>query len=197
MFLSEEQVRGVLRMDELIPLMADALRDLSNGNVQQPVRAVVPVAEHSGFFGLMPAYASTRGALGAKLVTFFPRNEGVPTHHAVIQFFRPETGEPLVTMDGRLITEMRTAACSAVATDLLARRDISVLAILGSGVQARSHLEAVRLVRTFAEVRVWSPRNAETFAREFNVRSMTSAERCVDGADVIVVATSATEPVLF
>src|SRR4051812_5149564 len=197
MFLSGEQVRAALRMDELIAAMREALEDLSNGTVKQPVRIVVPIAEHSGFFGIMPAYAATRGALGAKLVTFFPGNERVATHHAMIQLFRPETGEPLVTMDGRLITEMRTAACSAVATDLLARRDVSVLAILGSGVQARSHLEAVRLVRTFAEVRVWSPRNAETFAREFNVRSMTSAERCVDGADVIVVATSATEPVLF
>jgi alanine dehydrogenase len=197
MFLSEEQVRGVLRMDELIPVMADALRDLSNGNVQQPVRAVVPVAEHSGFFGLMPAYASTRGALGAKLVTFFPRNEGVPTHHAVIQLFRPETGEPLVTMDGRLITEMRTAACSAVATDLLARRDASVLAIFGSGVQARSHLEAMRLVRAFSDVRVWSPRSAASFAREFDVTATDTAKKCVDGADVIVVATSAIEPVLF
>src|SRR3954451_1968402 len=185
MFLSEEQVRGVLRMDELIPVMADALRDLSNGNVQQPVRAVVPVAEHSGFFGLMPAYASTRGALGAKLVTFFPRNEGVPTHHAVIQLFRPETGEPLVTMDGRLITEMRTAACSAVATDLLARDDSSVLAILGSGVQARSHLEALRLVRQFREVRVWSPRRAADFAREFGVTATSTVAEAVNDADVI------------
>ena len=92
----------------------------------------------------MPAYA---GALGAKLVTFFPVNRDVPTHHALIVLFRPETGEPMVVMDGRLITEMRTAAASAVATDLLARRDAAVLGILGSGVQAGSHLEALRLVR--------------------------------------------------
>ena len=197
MFLSEEQVRATLRMDELVAAMREALRDLSNQNVAQPVRVVVPVAEHSGFFGIMPAYASTRGALGAKLVTFYPRNERIPTHHAMIQLFRPETGEPLATMDGRLITEMRTAACSAVATDLLARPDASVLAILGSGVQARSHLEALRLVRTFSEVRVWSPRNAERFARTFNVIATDTARQCVRGADVIVVATSATEPVLF
>src|SRR5918997_5185851 len=123
MFLSEEEVRAHLRMAELIPAIADALRDLSLGGVQQPVRQVLPVAEHSGFFGLMPAYAGSRGVLGAKLVTFYPNNEGVPTHHAVIQLFRPETGEPLVTIDGRLITEMRTAAASAVATDLLSRSD--------------------------------------------------------------------------
>src|SRR3954464_11549562 len=166
MYLGEEEVRSFLRMEELIPAMAEAMRDLSLGNVQQPVRTVLPIAEHGGFFGLMPAFAATRGVLGAKLVTFYPGNEGLPTHHAIIQLFGPETGEPLVTMDGRLITEMRTAAVSAVATDLLSRPESSVLAILGCGVQARSHLEALRLVRNFSEVRVWSPRNADNFARE-------------------------------
>ncbi|MFN2508057.1 MAG: ornithine cyclodeaminase family protein [Chthoniobacterales bacterium] len=197
MFLSEEDVRALLRMEELIPAMAEALRELSSGDVQQPIRQVLPVTDHNGFFAVMPAYAASRAALGAKLVTFYPNNEPVPTHHAMIQLFRPGTGEPLVTMDGRLITEMRTAAVSAVATDLLARRDVSVLAILGSGVQARSHLEALRLVRNFSEVRVWSPRNAGKFAREFNLTQKTSAEETVRGADVIVVATSATTPVLL
>lgn len=198
MFLSEDQVRELLPMRELIPAIAKALCDLSSGKVIQPVRMVVPVAEHSGFFGVMPAVRlSGNGALGAKLVTFYPNNEGIPTHHAMILLFRPETGEPLVTMDGRLITEMRTAAASAVATDRLARRDVAVLAILGSGVQARSHLEALRLVREFREVRVWSPRNADKFAREFGVTATKSAEDAVRGADVIVVATSATTPVLL
>ena len=118
MFLSEDTVRALLRMEELIPAMRGALRDLSAGKVEQPMRVVLPVAEHQGFFGVMPAYG---GALGAKLVTFYPNNKGIHTHHAMILLFRPETGEPLVTMDGRLITEMRTAAVSAVATDALAR----------------------------------------------------------------------------
>ena len=196
MFLSEDEVRRHLLMEELIPAIAEALRDLSLGKVQQPVRQVIPIPEHNGFFGIMPAYASVRGALGAKLVTFYPQNSDVHTHHAMIQLFRPETGEPLVTMDGRLITEMRTAAASAVATDLLARKDVAVLAILGSGVQARSHLEALRLVRNFSEIRVWSPRNAPKFAAEFQVAASPSAEEAVRGADVIVVATAATEPVL-
>jgi ornithine cyclodeaminase/alanine dehydrogenase-like protein (mu-crystallin family) len=135
-------------------------------------------------------------ALGAKLVTFYPQNKEVHTHHAMILLFRPETGEPLAVMDGRLITEMRTAAASAVATRLLARTDTHVLTILGSGVQARSHLEAVRLVREFREVRVWSPHNADSFAREFQVHTAPSAEAAVRGADVIVVATSATSPIL-
>jgi alanine dehydrogenase len=193
MVLSEDEVRKLLRMEDLIPAMADALRDLSAGAVLQPVRTVLPVSEHEGFLGVMPASGR---ALGAKLVTFYPQNKGIPTHHAMILLFRPETGEPLAVMDGRLITEMRTAAVSAVATKLLARADTKVLTILGSGVQARSHLEALRLVRHFSDVRVWSPRNAEVFAQEFKVRAIAAAEEAVRGADVIVVATSATTPVL-
>ena len=191
--LDEEAVRARLRMEELIPAMAEAMRQLSAGKVQQPLRQVLSITEHQGFFGVMPAYGD---ALGAKLVTFFPNNNGLPTHHAVIVLFRPETGEPLVVMDGRLITEMRTAAVSAVATDLLARRDVSVLAILGSGVQAQSQLEALRIVRQFRQVRVWSPRRAGEFARRFGVTATDSAETAVRGADVVVVATSATRPLL-
>jgi ornithine cyclodeaminase/alanine dehydrogenase-like protein (mu-crystallin family) len=193
MTLDEAQVEALLRMEELIPAMARALADLSAGKVVQPVRTMVPIAQHGGFLGLMPAYA---GALGVKLVAFFPNNQGMPTHHAIIQLFKPETGEPLVTMDGRLITEERTAAVSAVATQLLARTDASVLALLGSGVQARSHLKALRLVRAFREVRVWSPRHAGDFAREFGVRAAATAEEAVRGADVVVTATSARTPVL-
>jgi len=129
---------------------------------------MVPVAEHGGFLGSMPAYVGAQ--LGAKLVTFFPNNQGVPTHHALVVLFQPETGQPIVLMDGRLITEMRTAAVSAAATKSLARPDSSVLAILGSGVQAQSHLEALRIVREFREIRVWSPRNAGAFAHRFGVR---------------------------
>src|SRR5437870_5504709 len=191
--LSEEEVRNRLRMEDLIQAMTEALRDLSAGSVLQPLRTVLSISPHNGFLGVMPASGR---ALGAKLVTFYPENKEVPTHHAIILLFRPETGEPLAVMDGRLITEMRTAAVSAVATKLLARENTKVLTILGSGVQARSHLEALPLVRSFTEVRVWSPRNAERFAQEFNVHAACSAEEAVRGADVIVVATSAITPVL-
>jgi ornithine cyclodeaminase/alanine dehydrogenase-like protein (mu-crystallin family) len=173
--------------------MERALADFSGGKAVQPVRVVVPVAEHKGFLGVMPAYD---GALGVKLVTFYPDNQNLPTHHAMILLFRPETGEPLVVMDGRLITELRTAAVSAVASRLLARPEAAVLAILGSGVQARSHLEALRLVRAFREVRVWSPRNARTFAERFGIHAAASAQEAVREADVIVVATSSKTPVL-
>ncbi|HVX31179.1 MAG TPA: NAD(P)-binding domain-containing protein [Nitrolancea sp.] len=192
--MDEDAVRAHLSMEEVIPAMERALAAFSAGSVVQPTRVMVPTTEHQGFLGVMPAYTGT--ALGAKLVTFYPQNQGVPTHHATILLFKPETGEPLVSMDGRLITEARTAAVSAVATKYLARRDASVLAIIGSGVQARSHLEALRLVRDFRDVRVWSPRNAAAFAREHGVRATTSAEEAARGADVIVTATTSRTPVV-
>ena len=191
--LDEPAVGRLLRMDALIPAMAEALRDLSAGRIVQPVRLMLPVAER-GFFAAMPAY--TGGGLGAKLVTFFPGNVGLPTHHATILLFDPGSGAPLAMLDGRLITEMRTAAVSAVATRHLARPDARVLAILGSGVQAGSHLEALRLVRDLEEVRVWSPRNAAAFAARHGVRAAASVPEAVRGADLIVVATSARTPVL-
>src|ERR671910_3245443 len=177
MNLDEAAVSRLMRMEDVIPAMEHALADFSSGKVVQPMRVMVPVAEHQGFLGLMPAYYAGADALGVKLVAFYPQNQGVPTHHATILLFKPETGEPLVNMDGRLITEVRTAAVSAVATKYLARPDASVLAIIGSGVQARSHLEALRLIRRFEEVRVWSPRHAEDFARQFDgVGATSSAE---------------------
>lgn len=192
--LDENAVRDLLAMRDLIRAMSRALADLSSGNVIQPVRTVLSIDNHKGFFGVMPAY---NGSLGAKLVTFYPNNKDTHTHHAVILLFRAETGEPMAMIDGRLITEMRTAAVSAVATDLLARRDSQVLAIIGSGVQARSHLEALRLVREFSEVRVWSPKNAKAFAEAHAVKAVESAEEAVRGADVIVVATASATPVLM
>src|SRR5207249_7373805 len=99
--LAEEAVHDLLKMEDLIPAMAKTMASPSSGKVAQPIRVTLPVAEHQGFLGLMPAYG---GALGAKLVTFYPNNQGIPSHHAMILLCRPETGEPLVTMDGRLIT---------------------------------------------------------------------------------------------
>lgn len=191
--LDEATVHRLLRMEEVIPLMEGALADLSRGNVVQPMRTMLPVASAQGFLGLMPAHA---GALGVKLVTLYPHNQHIPTHHAMILLFDPATGEPLVIMDGRLITEMRTAAVSAVATNYLARQDATVLALIGAGVQARSHLEALRLIRNFREVRVWSPRSGPAFAAEHGVQAVASAEEAVRGAHVVVVATTSQTPVL-
>ena len=196
-FFDEEQVRKHLRMADLIPTMERALKDFSAGKVMQPVRQVISVDPPGGFYGIMPAL--TPEGLGQKIVTFYPPNaaKGIPTHMALIVLNDPKTGEPLAVMDGRLITEMRTAAVSAAATKLLASENAKVLAILGSGVQARSHFEALRLVRDFKEIRVWSQTtaNAETLANEIGARS-TSAEEAVRGADVVVTVTSSKTPVL-
>ena len=197
LFLSEEQVRKHSRMEELIPAMEKALIDFSAGKVTQPVRSVITVDPPGGFFGMMPAL--TPEGLGQKIVTFYPKNaeRGIPTHMATIFLVDPETGAPLAVMDGRLITEMRTAAVSAAATKLLASPDATILAILGSGVQARSHVEALRLVRRFEEIRVWSPTkpHAESFAKEIGATAM-SAENAVRDADVVVTATNSKTPVL-
>ena len=199
LFLNEAQVREHLRMTELIPAMEKALIDFSAGRVTQPVRSIisVDVAAATGFLGLMPAL--TPDGLGLKAVTFYPSNaeRGIPTHMATIFLVDPQTGTPLAIMDGRLITEMRTAAVSAAATKFLAQPDAKILAILGSGVQARSHVEALQLVRSLQEIRVWSPtrQHAEQFAKEKGAKA-TSAEEAVREADVIVVATSSKTPVL-
>jgi ornithine cyclodeaminase/alanine dehydrogenase-like protein (mu-crystallin family) len=197
LFLNEEQVRQHLRMVDLIPAMEKALIDFSAGKVTQPVRSVIKVDPPSGFLGLMPALTSN--GLGLKAVTFYPSNaeRGIPTHMATIFLVDPETGTPLAIMDGRLITEMRTAAVSAAATKLLAPPDAKILAVLGSGVQARSHVEALRLVRQFEEIRVWSStqKHAKQFAEEIGGTAV-SAEEAVCGADVVVTVTNSKTPVL-
>ncbi len=184
-------------MADLIPAMEKTLIDFSAGKVTQPVRQVIPVDPPGGFYGMMPAL--TPEGLGQKIVTFYPPNadKGIATHMALIVLNDPETGAPVAVMDGRLITEMRTAAVSAATTKLLASPDAKVLAILGSGVQARSHAEALRFVRQFEEIRLWSPTkaHAERFAEEISAKAM-SAEDAVRDADVVVTATNSKTPVL-
>lgn len=195
--ISEAEVRDHLDLDELMLVMQTALIDLSAATVIQPVRSVIAIPERHGWFGLMPAVY--RDVIGAKLVTVFPGNvsRALDTHQALIQLFDGETGLPLAVMDGRWITAWRTAAVSALATRELARPNSRVLAILGSGVQARTHFDMLRRVRNFDEVRVWgrTPENARRFAEEVGAKVMT-AEEAVTGADVIVTVTHSSEPVL-
>ncbi len=202
--LSEHDVRQLLRMPDLIVEMEEALRAYSTGGVTQPLRTVLSVGDLA-FFGVMPAYRAEPAALGTKLVTVTPGNaeRGLPTHLATILLHDPQTGELRAVLDGRLITEARTAAVSAASTRSLARAEASVLAILGSGVQARSHLEAIAIVRHLTEVRVWSPtpEHRANFVRSvgdsnFAVRDAGSAREAVDGADIIVTATASPTPVL-
>jgi len=196
-YIDEDEIRRLLRWDELIPAMEAALCAFSRGRVLQPVRNMLTIEEGKRYLGVMPAIAED--AMGAKLVSFYPGNAdtGVATHHALIVLLRTDTGEPLAVMDGRLITEMRTAAVSAAATKHLAAPDARVLALLGSGVQARAHLEALTQVRRFEDVRVWSrtPAHARRFADAHGATAM-DAEAAVRGADVVVTATAALSPIL-
>ncbi len=197
MYLGEAEVRRFLDWGPLISAMETALTAFSAGRVIQPVRNMLTIEEGKRYLGIMPAV--TEGSMGLKLVCFYPGNAGTsfPTHTAMILLFRPETGEPLAVMDGRLITEMRTAAVSAAVTNRLAAADSRVLALLGSGVQAKAHLEALRHVRPLQEIRVWSqtPEHAKRFA-DANGAIATDAESAVRDADIVVTATNAREPVL-
>jgi len=197
MYLDEKRVGALLVWDRLIGAMEEALAGFSTGRVLQPVRNMLTIEEGRRYLGIMPAVAED--AMGVKLVSFYPGNAGtgVPTHLAMVLLFRPDIGEPLAVMDGRLITEMRTAAVSAAATKRLAAAEARVLALLGSGVQAHAHLRALMQVRRFAEVRVWSrtAEHAERFAAQHNARAMP-VEAAVRGADVIVTATNALQPIL-
>ena len=199
-FLNEDQVRDVLPMRGLIDCMERALVEFSAGRVQQPVRTVLEYGAQRSLFGLMPTYVPSLPALGAKLVTVCPGNaaRGLGTHQAVIVMLDPETGVAEAVIDGRYITEARTAAVSAVSARHLARQDAKVLGILGSGVQARSHFEALGLVRQFREVRAWSPNadRLQQFADNAGVRAVDSAEAAVRGADVVVAATASPTPVV-
>jgi alanine dehydrogenase len=204
--LTEHHVASLLPPGDLIAAMETALAQFSAGEVQQPVRTVLSVGPQKAYFGVMPAYVTAPPQMGAKLVTVFGDNHarGLPSHLATILLFDPDTGALVSVMDGRYITEARTAAVSAVSAKALARPEASRLAILGSGVQARSHLEALAEVRALADVRVWSPqaRSRERFVTEMAgrvavpVRACDSAEAAVRGADIVVLVTSSPTPVV-
>ena len=206
LLLSELDIRSVVSMDDLIATMEGALAQFSTGAVRQPLRTVLQVGAQHAFFGVMPAAMSVPAALGTKLVTVFGSNPavGLPTHLATIVLLDPATGELRAVMDGRYLTEARTAAVSAVSAKLLARPDAEVLAIVGSGVQARSHLVALDRARRLTAVRVWSPNpgRREQFVREMQaqveapIAATTSVQQAVDGADLIALVSAAREPVL-
>jgi len=197
-FFAEGDVQRLLDWKPLIDAMETALAEFSTGKVIQPVRNMITIEEGKRYLGTMPVVGEK--AMGLKLVSFYPGNAGtaVPTHLGLIILSRPDTGEPLAVMDGRLITEMRTAAVSAAVMRCLAPARTPVLALLGSGVQAAAHLEALSCVRSFDEVRVWSRSadHARGFAEQHKVRAMSDVETAVRDADVIVTATNAVEPIL-
>ena len=204
--LTEQQVHSLLPMSDLIAAMESALAKFSAREVLQPMRSVLTVGPTKAYFGVMPAYIPAPASLGAKLVTVFGENHKrqLPSHLATIMLLDPETGALLALMDGRYITEARTAAVSAVSTRFLAVPGASRLAIIGSGVQARSHLEAYQQVRQLEEVRIWSPnpRSRTQFVDDMSpsvsipIIAAETAESAVRGADLIVLVTSSPTPVI-
>ena len=197
LILSRSQVEELLDLDALVDAVAAAQADLSAGAASMPPRIAALVEEQGGLLGVMPAYLPSAG-LACKLVTLFPRNRDRHTHQAAIMVFDPANGSPVALMDGTYVTATRTAAASALATRLLAREDASVLAVLGSGVQAQSHGRALTRVRDFAEIRV-AARNRETaeaLAAELGGLAVDSWQAALDGADVVAATTHADEPVV-
>jgi ornithine cyclodeaminase len=203
--LGHDDVRRLLPMDECVELMEAVLADLARGSVWQPLRFVVRPPEEPSLMGLMPAHRSAPSAsYGLKVVCIFPSNaeRGLDLHQGGVLLFDGETGALRAIVDASAVTATRTAAVSAVATRLLARKDARRLAILGSGVQARSHLEAMAVACEFEVARVWSrtPAHAGAFAAEaeapFPVEAAATAEEALREADVVVTATSSSEPIV-
>lgn len=204
--LDRSEVRRLLPMEVCIDLMADALRTLERGGAVNPLRTGLRLPGGQGLLGLMPGAMVTPEVFGIKVVAVMPGNHGTAydSHQGVVVLFENRHGQPLAFVDASEITALRTAATSGLATRLLAREDAATLAILGSGVQARSHLEAMARVRDFRTVRVWSPtaENRQAFAAEAGVRygipvtAVASPEEAVRGADVVCTTTSAKEPIL-
>ncbi|HEX3108104.1 MAG TPA: ornithine cyclodeaminase family protein [Thermoanaerobaculia bacterium] len=203
LILNEHEVHELLTMRECISVMEEALANLARGEGHNPLRSIVRAPGASGFLGLMPAYgtAGAKSYYALKEICLFPGNpaRGLDTHLGAVLLHSGETGELLAAANASAITAIRTAAVSAVATKLLARENASTLAILGAGVQAKSHLEAIPLVRDIGSIRICSRSRAKAEAlagTDKRVKVIESVQEAVDGADIIVTATSSKEPVL-
>jgi len=196
-YLSQDDVRELLDLDALIDALASAHAELSAGEASMPPR-IAAFARQDGLLGAMPSYLPSAG-LFCKLVTLFPHNQDRHTHQALICAFDPDNGSPVALIDGTYITATRTAAGSALATRLLARDDVRVLTILGAGVQARTHADALRRVRNFEEIRLASrdAARAAALADELGATAVGSFEEAVRGADVVATTTHASEPIIF
>lgn len=206
LILNADDVRRLLPMAACIEAVAEALGGLARGDAVQPLRSVLRLSNRRGFLGVMPAQLASPPVAGIKVITVVPDNHarGLDSHQGTVQLFEIETGKPLAILDASSITAVRTAAASALATRLMSHRDAGDLALLGTGVQALSHLEAMAAVRTLRRIRAWSRdeanvrRFAATAARRFGliVEPMPSARAAVEGADLVCTVTAAREPIV-
>ncbi|HEV8148721.1 MAG TPA: ornithine cyclodeaminase family protein [Gemmatimonadales bacterium] len=204
--LNQAEVTALLPMQECIDVMDAVLRTLSGGGAQLPLRTVLRLPAGKGYFGVMPAQLSEPSSLGLKAIGVFPGNEGtrLDSHQGLVILVDPENGSPIAVMDASSITAIRTAAVSAVATRALARTDAGDLALLGTGVQARTHLEAMLAVRRIRRVRAFGRTQERLlgFVRwarerlEQEVEAVASPQECVVGADLICTVTASPTPVV-
>src|SRR5665213_388875 len=194
--LTRSDVELLLDLDELEDALARAHQELSAGAASMPPR-IAAWAKETGLLGAMPAYLPSAG-LGCKLVTLFPGNTDRPTHQAAIMLFDPDTGTPIALMDGTYVTEARTAGAAALAARLLAREDATVLAILGTGAQARAHAHAFAGVRNWSEIRIAGRDHgkAQELAADLGATASASFEDAVRGADVVAATTHSAAPVV-
>lgn len=206
LIINQHEVKQLLPYDEAIAAMRDALSALAHGDAIQPLRPVLWLPEKVGALGMMPAYLGPINAMGIKVVSVFPGNHGTEydSHQGTVMLFETKNGRLLSLMDASELTAIRTAAVSAVATDLLALPEASTLAILGSGTQARSHVDAMMAVRPISHIRIWSrnSENAADLAKYASSHESVTIEICEDvatalsGAQVVCTTTASPEPIV-
>jgi alanine dehydrogenase len=205
-FINKQKIAALLPMKECIDVMQNMFRSLANGECVQPLRSIMQLPDKSGLLGMMPGYAGEMDVMGIKIITVFNNNSasGYPSHQGIVVLFDAKHGQPLMLFDAEEITAIRTAAVSAVATRLLSNNDAETLGIIGSGVQAEKHIEAIRFVRTIRQIHIWgrNKNNATLFANkmkdnyDIDVKVENDAEAVAKNTSIICTVTSSAQPVL-
>ena len=207
LFVNKEKIAMLLPMKECIEVMEKMFRSLAAGECLQPLRNIMKLPGNSGLLGMMPGHADKLGVMGIKVITVFHANSeaGLPSHQGIVMLFDAKHGQPLMLFDALEITAIRTAAASAVATKLLSRENSPILAIIGSGEQAKRHIEAMLLVRNIKKINLWSrnEKNAKHLVNELSdeynlpIHINKNVEQAVEHADIICTVTASKEPVVM
>ncbi len=205
--VSRQEVQQLLTMEKCIPIMRETLKNLAEAKFSMPLRSVSPLPNQAGVLATMPAFLLPEKIMGLKIISVFPHNFGTEfdSHQGAVMLFGTEHGQPLAIIDAAAITGIRTAAVSAVATDLLAKKNAHTLALLGSGVQATAHLHAISIIRKIEKVNVWSVPldhaqrfvNRESLKYNFPISAYPTSSEAVSGADIICTITPSQTPILF
>ena len=207
LFVNKERIASLLPMEECIEVMEKMFRSLAAGECVQPLRNIMRLPDGSGVLGMMPGYAAKLGVMGIKVISVFHANSesGLPSHQGTVMLFDAKNGQPLMLFDALEITAIRTAAASAVATKILSRENSSTLAIIGSGEQAKRHIEAMLLVRNIKNINIWSrnEKNARQLVNELSgeydlhIHVKENVQQAVEHADIICTVTASKEPVVM